>query len=194
MKSNYVVWETKEVPNAFVLNTLSGVEAVWEVVEGFPRAATFKAGATFTVDPDFPHNTLLIDAFETSKAVTVISPRLKAFLEARAVKQVEYLPVTILDHKRRPAAEYFILHPIHPVDCLNFKESEAEWDFIDDTTIGKIKRIIFDESRVDPELQIFKIKYLYDAIIVRRDLSRAMDEAGFTGMKWAELYDFKRRC
>ena len=192
MKPNYVVWKTKEVPNAFVLDALSKVEDRWEIVEGVPRAATFPFNVTFTVDPDFPHDTLLIDAFESTVAMTVISAKLKAFFEERTVRQVEYLPVTILDHKGRPAAEYFILHPIYPVDCLNLKESEAKWDFIDDTTIGKVERIVFDDSKVDPELQIFKIKYLYDVIIVRRDLSEAMEAEGFTGMQWTELADFKK--
>ncbi|MCK5219083.1 hypothetical protein KAR10_06155 [bacterium] len=191
-KTNYVVWRTKEVPDAFVLDELSEVEDDWEIVKGVPRAATFPFNVTFSVDPDFPDDILLIDAFETTEAMTVISPRLKAFFEKRAVKQVEYLPVTILDHKGKPAAEYFILHPVYPVECLNLEDSEAKWDFIDDTTIGKVKRIVFDESKVGPELQIFKIKYLYDVIIVRRDLAEAMAAEGFTGMQWTELADFKK--
>jgi hypothetical protein len=192
LKDKYVVWKAKYVPNSFVLDKMSFVEDTWEIVEGIPRSQSFPSGVTHTVSQEYPNDMLLVDVFRSPHRMILISPALKDFFEKKNVKQVEYLPVAILNHKGKPADDYFILHPIHPVECLNIKESEAKWDYMDDTTIGPIKQIIIDETQVDPELQIFKIKYLYDIIIVRRDLAEAIDALGATGIEWIELHDFGR--
>jgi hypothetical protein len=191
-KVDFFVWQFKHVPNACVLDELIGVEKKYQITKGIPRAATFSGNAAFTMDPDFPNDTLLVDAFETTKKMTVISPRLKAFLEEQTLKNVEFLPITIINHKKRPAAQYFVLHPIHPVDCLDMKESDVKWDPIDDSQIYEVTRMVLDVSRMDPEIQLFKIKYFYDFVIVRQDLVEAIKAQNFTGIKWTELSDFRR--
>ncbi len=192
MKQNYVVWEDKDVPNSFVLDKLSHVDNTWELTEGIPRAKGWPFGVTQSVDPDFPNDILLIDAFRSPERRIIISQAFKNFFVSKEVKQVEYLPVAIIDHKGKPAGDYFILHPVFPVECLDIESSEAEWDILDDTTLHAIKRIVIDESKVDPKLQIFKIKFLYDLIIVRRDLAESITANKFSGVEWTELSDFSR--
>ena len=191
-KVDFFVWQFEDVPNACVLDELIGVEKTYQITKGIPRAATFSGNAAFTMDPDFPNDTLLVDAFETTKKMTVISPRLKTFLQEQTLKNVEFLPITILNHKKRPAAQYFVLHPIHPVGCLDMKESDVQWDPIDDSRIYKVTSMVLDVSKMDPEIQLFKIKYFYDFVIVRQDLAEIIKVQNFTGIKWTKLADFRR--
>jgi hypothetical protein len=190
MASRWVAWTCVEVPHAISLDQLSPVDKLYEVKKGVPRAHTFPTDAKFTVDKDFPNSTLLVDALETVYDLTVVSPRLKEFIAAREPRNVEYLPVTILNHKRRPAAQYFILNPVHPVECLDLSASGAEWDVVANEVIDQVERIVIDESKVDDDLLLFKPKFLYRVIIVRRDLAEAITSERFTGVEWTELEEY----
>lgn len=131
-----VIWDSAAVPNACVLWKHSEIEDPWELVEGVPRAATFPADCTYAMHPDFLHNTLLVDNLINTDRLVVVSLRLKQFLEARGIKQLEFLPVTIMDLRERPASrDYFIVHPIEHVDCLDLEKSGARFSAIDPETI-----------------------------------------------------------
>jgi hypothetical protein len=189
---NYVVWRFHDVPNSCVLDELSGVPKMFQIRKGIPRAEEFPPDARFTLDPDYPNDTLLVDAFDNVYRMVVISAALKTFLEGRQLLNVEFLPVTIVDHKGKAKASYFIVHPICPVECLDFVASGADWDTVNKDTIDTVERLVLNADKIDPNLQIFKIKFFYDYLMVRRDLADAITAQGFTGIEWVNTDDFKR--
>jgi len=191
MSKHLVIWDSAAVPNACVLHQHSEIEDPWELVEGVPRAATFPADCTYGMHPDFPHDTLLVDNLINTDMLLVISLGLKQFLEARGLKKVEYLPVTILDHRGRPASrDYFIAHPIDPVDCLDVAKSGAQFSAVDPETIQLVKQLVVDESRLDPERELFRPKGFYDVVFVTRALAEAIEQQGFKGTRWVELASY----
>lgn len=195
MKLNYVIWDNKHVENAVVLYRLQGVENKWELNEGIPRSADFTAEATFKMDLDLLYNTILTDNLKNKDMLVVASRRLKEFLEEWNLEKVEYLPVTIIDHKGKPIQEnYFIIHPIHPIPCLDVEKCGATWSPLDEEAIDFIERMVIDESLIDTRTQsitvdrkLFRPKYFDCITLVRRDLAEAIDEAGFTGVEWMEI-------
>jgi hypothetical protein len=191
-EKDFVVWEFEDVPHSFVLDRLRGVQKVFELVEGIPRAAGFSTEARFSVDPDFPNEIGLVDAFTNTYHFTLISEKLKEFITSHKPKAVEFLPVTLLDHKSRAAGKYFILHPIDPVNALDIDESGVTWDLTDNTIIDGIKRIVLKDSALDKTRLLLKLKHFYDYILVRRDLADAISAQGFTGIRWVECRDFSR--
>lgn len=191
MKSDYVIWRAKYVPNVCALDEFKGVDKQWEFSEGVPRASTFPEDAVFTMDPDSPYDTLLADNLPNTKMLIVGSRKLKEFIEEQKTKEVEYLPVTILDHRGRVASrDYFIIHPIRPVDCLNLDECGARWSSLDETSISRVKRLVINESKINRKRVLFRAKYFEKAILVRRNLAEAIDAKGFTGIRWVELTDY----
>ena len=190
MHSKYVIWKSDtNIPNACVLGEFKRVDKSFQLRKGVPRAATFQEDASFTMHEDHPYDTLLTDSLNNIFMMIVASRRLKEFLEARALKQVEYLPVTILDHKGRPASrDYFIIHPVNPVDCLNIDECNARWGHIDKNSIKFVKRLVLDVSKIDPERELFRPKYYHKVILVRQDLAEAIDREGFTGIWWDSVH------
>jgi hypothetical protein len=188
----YVIWQFEDVAHSLVLDRLHGVDDIFELVEGTPRAGTFPPDARFTPDPDFPNDMGLVDSFTNTYNLTVISTKLKEFIEDKHPEKVEYLPVTLLNHKSRPAGEYFILHPVDPVDALDIEQSGAEWDVVDETVIDSIQRIVLSPDKLDVNRQIFKLKHLYDVLLVHTDFAKAIDENGFTGIKWVNCENFSR--
>lgn len=182
-----LIWDSKVVPDACVLDTLVGVEDMWELLDGIPRASTFPTDANYTMHPDFPYNTLLTDNLINRDLLIVVSARLKAFLEARVLEKVEYLPVTIMNHKNRPASrDYFIVHPVYPLDCLQLEHCEPKWSEIDTEAIERLKRLVIDESKLDPKRALFRPKSFYRVTLVRHELADAIDGAGFTGISWKD--------
>ena len=192
MKANYLIWDSKVVPNACVLKELVGVEQPSRLRKGVPVAAGFPEGAAFTMDPDFPDATLLTDNLINTDNLIVASSRLKTFLESRAPGRVEYLPVAIIDHRGKPASrEYHIIHPVDPVDCLDLEKCEPTWSAIDKTKIKRLKRLVIDETKVGRDRGLFKPQSFYNIILTRRDLAEALDREGFTGLRWIEPESFK---
>jgi hypothetical protein len=191
-KSPLVVWTDKAEKHGCALKDLSGVDDVWELLDGLPRAERFPDDASYSMHPDFPDDTLLTDSLINSDMLIVASPKLKAFVEARKLKKVEYLPLRIIDHKGKVASkDYFIIHPIEPVDCLDLEASGAIRSTIDTETIRKVKRLVLDESKLDPDRELFRPKGFYRATLVRRALAQAIDAAGFTGVRWTELDKYR---
>ena len=188
MPSDYVLWVSRNVDHAAVLGTLHGVDKQYELNDGVPRAATWTAAARYTMNPDFPHDTLLTDALINTDQLVVGSDRLKKFLEGRKVNEVEYLPVTVMNHKNRPAGtDYFIINPIHPVDCLDVDASDVTWSMIDETQVESVGRLVLDPSRVDKDRELFRVANFPNVTLARRDLAQAMDKQSFTGVRWVEL-------
>lgn len=188
MSKKLVIWDSAAVPNACVLGRASEIEDPWEILEGVPRAASFPADFSYAMDPDFPHDTLLVDNLINTDMATIVSLRLKQFLEQRGLKKVEYLPVTILDHRGRPASrDYFMVHPIDPVECLDLDKSGVRYSKIDPETIQEVKQLVIDESRLDPERGFFRPKGFYQVTFATRALAEAVDKQGFIGTRWVEL-------
>jgi hypothetical protein len=191
-KPNFVVWDSAVVKNAVVLHVLKGVEKEYQLRKGVPRAATFPSDAAYTMHPDFPHNTILVDNLVNTGLRIVGSKRLKEFLEKQVVPKVEYLPVAIVNHKGKTASkDYFIVHPIEPVECLDLDKCGVTWGEVDETSIDEVKHLVIDETRVEPIRQLFRPKQFHQVILARRTLADAIDAAGFTGIKWIELDKFK---
>lgn len=191
-KITYVVWRFHDVPNSCVLDELLGVRKRYQIREGVPRAQGFPSDAKFTLDPDYPNDTLLVDAFDNVYRMVVISPKLKAFLETQGLVKIEFLPVTVMDHKGRPKAHYFILHPTCPVECLDLEASGVTWDTVNKDTVDTVKRLVLKTDKIDSDLKIFKIKFFYDYLIVRQDLAEAITAEGFTGIRWVSTEDFTK--
>lgn len=188
---DYLIWRTETVANALELDELQGVEDEWELNEGVPRANGFPDDARFTADPELPYNTLLVDNLYNIDELIVVSSRLKDFLESRELNRVEYLLVSILNHKGRVAADdYFIVHPIEPVDCIDQALSGAQFSALDDDTISRVDKLVFDESKVDNRRELFRPKFFPSVTLVRRDLAEALDAAGFTGIRLLEIAQF----
>jgi len=198
MKLNYVIWDTKRVENSVLLDSLQNVERKWELRKGVPRAADFTAEARFQMNLNLPYNTILTDNLRNKNMLIVASQRFKEFFEEWQLDKVEYLPVIIIDHKGKPIHEnYFIIHPIHPVSCLNIEKCGADWSSLDEDSIDYVDHLVIDESFIDTATQsitvdrkLFRPKHFDRITFVQRNLAEAIDEAGFTGVEWMEINEY----
>jgi len=191
MSIDYVFWAPRRLENVCQLVDLQGVEREWELDEGVSRSASFPDGATLRMDPNYPYHMLLADNLLNTERLIVASGRLKTFLELRRLAEVEYLPVKVLNHKGRPVdVQYYIIHPVSPIDCLDLEQSGPTWSAIDTTRIKALNRFVVIESKIEKERELFRPKYFHRATLVKRALAEAIDKEGFTGIRWFELDQF----
>ena len=75
-------------------------------------------------------------------------------------------------------------------DCLDLNSSSVKWNKWDKDTIERVRRLLLDESRIDPARELFRAKAFWDVIFVSRPLAQAIDDMGFSGVRWIELSDY----
>jgi hypothetical protein len=173
------------------LHQLIGLDDPEELNEGVTMADRFPGDATFTMHPDFPYNLILTDSLRNTDFLIVASSRLRDFLEKRAILKVEYLPVTIINHKRRAVKDtYYIIHPVDHVDCLDLEKCGVAWSPIDSSVIDSMEQLVLDPDRIDQSRGIFRPKFFPDVTLIKRELALAMDMEGFTGNVWIEPEDY----
>ena len=188
MERAFVSWKTRSVKNGAAVTDLRGVDRVYAMMDGESFKNGFPAGAAFHFNPDFKRDTLLVDCLINIENMLVCSERLKSFIQAKSPDKVEYLPVTVHDHKGKGVADpYFIIHPIDPPDCIDFAKSDVTWSAMDKSTIQFVDHLEFDEARVAPSRLLFRAKAYNGAILLRREFAREIEAAGFKGAGWREI-------
>jgi hypothetical protein len=188
--SNFVIWKAKDEPHACVLKDLHNVPDLWELSDGVSRVTGFPTDAYFDMDPDYPHDTLLVDNLANTDRVIVASSKLVTILQHFHVSPVEYLPVAIEDHRGKTAASYTIVHLIEPVDCIDNAKSVLRWDSIDTDAIARVKKLVIDEAKIPVGRLLFRPKHLSQVTLVHRELAEAISREGCTGVRWIEINDY----
>lgn len=189
---SYVVWRVKDEGNSCVLMSVEGIEKEYELSEGVSRSADFPSDAFLKMDPEHPKNVRLSDNLINISALPIVSKRLKEFLEGKKLKNVEYLKVRIVNHKGRTASDdYFVVNPVKPQECIDIDQSGPTWSSIATTDIVAVKKLVLNEEKIDPELQIFRTKHFYGPVLVRTALAEEISQNGFTGIRWMALEKFR---
>lgn len=188
---NYVFGKSLPGPNACFLGTLQDVEDDYELLRGVPRKEGFPESAHFRMSDDFPRNLVLEDFLRNQNKLLVVSERLRELLEAERLKNNEFIPVQIINHKGRQTKEaYYILHQITLQDCINEAESEFIENDIDPELFFDVSELVIDEARIDPDVALFRMRRFPEVPIFRRDLADRIKAGGYTGMRFREIEDW----
>jgi len=172
------------------VDQLAGFEDEWAVGQGMSLAATPPDKLTMSMYADEPRNTVLPDYVQNMKSLVIVSPRLRSFLEARQVSNVEYYPLEINDHKGKVASsEYSVAHLINPVDCIDADASGAKWigEGLATKRIMLLRKLVLDPSRVPEDRQLFFPRYYSEIPLLRRELADAMRQENFSNVKIVPL-------
>ncbi len=187
MAFNHVFWVNRRIEHGCWLGGLSDFEDSWEVGDGVPRVDGWPSDVSLEMSQDFRKYTLTPDCVKSSNAAMIISQPVVEFLRAKELANVEYLPVTVLNHKGKAVdTPYFILHPIHPVECLDTDKCAIAWSIGDDTVIDTLGAFHSDDNKCQDLPPMMRIAGLSYHVAVHRDLAGEIDAAGFSGIGWYE--------
>ena len=182
---NYLIWNFQSAPHACVLKDFTGFKAKNTLFHGVSLAKTFPRDAAFHMDPDFPTDLVLTDNMLNSDSCMVVSAKLADALRTQSVAKMEYLPVSIIDHKRKVASkDYFILNPLELVDCIDRKKSKFSESDIIPGDIDSFEKLVLSESRVPEGRTLFRMKGFADIAVAAKSLADALAKGKFTGLGW----------
>lgn len=178
--------------NYCVLGYIENFEDDFMLTRGDSLAGAWPEDVSFRMDPDFPRQIALSDHLLNPENLIIASPALASFFKGVASLNLEYLPVTVYNHKGRVASdEYQIVHLINPQACIDTAASGVEWNSINPNWIDTVENLVIDESKIDPDVPLFRVKHLRDAIVIRDDLAEAIVDAGFTGIEFVEISEYE---
>lgn len=185
--NSYVAWLPNSQPNFCNLGALNGVENPLDLRKGV-RMTDWPSGANLHMDPNYPKNVELPDNVRNQPDAIVVSTRLKEFLESKDLINTEYLPVQIVNHKGKLAADdYFLLNFYKQQDCIDKDNSDLMWNPIDSTLIAACKNLVIDEAAVEAGAFLFPLAHFVQTKLIRRDIADAIVQQGFSGVRFIEL-------
>ncbi|MCA9127968.1 MAG: hypothetical protein KDB22_12820 [Planctomycetales bacterium] len=189
--SDFLIWSNNPQGYDCSLTDFQGMEKTFPLLAGAPLAEEFPSDASFRMEPEDPQNTRLTDSLANTNAVVVGSQKLVDFFSEHKVPEVEFLPVTVFDHKGKPVATpYSIIHPIHPIDCLDLENSQPRYSKILPDQINKVESLVLLEDKIPEDRVFFRCLNFYRVIIARRSFAEQIKAAGMTGVDWTELTDY----
>jgi hypothetical protein len=183
----FVTWKTKRVPGGAVLTDLRGVERTFALTDGESFKNSFPPDAHLLFDPDYKRDMQLLDFYLNVDDMIVCSERAAQFIRSLNPPAVEYLPVRLLDHKRKPVpAAHFVVHPIDHPDCIDVGRSDVTWAQSDPGVIQFAEHIEIDPARVPQDRLLFRPRSFPNLILLRREFAESIVGQGFTGSRWVE--------
>jgi hypothetical protein len=189
--NNYVIWKFETVPYACVLQDFTGFEDSNKLFHGIALSKVFPRNAAFHMNPDFPKDLLLTDNLLNSNSCMVVSAKLTDALRARNVNKLEYLPVSIIDHKGKAASkDYFILNPLELVDCIDRQKSVFRESRVKPGRIAKFEKLVIDEASIPADRQLFRMKDYPNVGVASKTLADELTREKFTGLGWTAIDEY----
>jgi hypothetical protein len=193
--AKYLLLHTKARDGACRVRTIQHVPESERLKTGVSYAADFPEAAAFEMNETFPKDIRLVDAIENQSSVLLVSERFKQVLESipGSLLQNEILPVQIINHRGRPEkAPYYIIHQLDYPACLDEDQTTGERSSLAPEMFQFLETMVLDESRIPPELMLFRPAQYPRMPLVRVDLAEALTRADLTGFKFWDpaTYEF----
>ncbi|VAW62787.1 hypothetical protein MNBD_GAMMA11-1029, partial [hydrothermal vent metagenome] len=103
----------------------------------------------------------------------VFSDRLHELLGSTKVNNVQYFDFDIYDPKSNKVYEnYKIANVVGLVDCVD--KDKSDLTFYDDGVIEFIDKLVLDESKIPPELKIFRLSNRSTLTVVHQSIKDAI--------------------
>lgn len=192
MASNFVVWlGGLNVDEFCVLDEIEVRQAV-DLNEAVSLAAEWPADASAKMSPDFKRQIRLADSLKSRHLVASLAMK-QALEAASAVTKVEFLPLTVINHKGRVASrDYFVVNALQVVDCIDVKASKPVYNDIDPESIMYFKKhLVLNEEAIPKTAKLFRAKHYTTRTLMRRDVAERMKAAGLVGLNFKEPATYK---
>jgi hypothetical protein len=168
---------------------LNNRQFTWPLKAGDSLADRWPSDMTFSMDPERPKDVTLTDYVQNLEGVLLASPRLATFLRDQGLPDLEFLPVSILDHKGRVASpDYAIVQCCRVIDCVDQDKSAFEWDGLEKPTMT-VSRMVLASEALGENDRLIRPKFVPGEVFYRADLREALNQQRFTGLAFSrELF------
>jgi hypothetical protein len=189
MPDKYYQLAYADVKGACAVEYLSDRELGWELTIGQSVAARWPPGMSFRMSDDHRKDVALIDNVSNLEDVLLVSPRIRDFLLLQKLPELEFLSVSILDHKGRVASrDYTIAHCCRVVDCVDQDKSDFDWDGLANPSMITREIVLKDELLGEAD-RMFRPKFVPGVVLFKENLMQAVQAQQFAGVAFVrELF------
>jgi hypothetical protein len=171
--------KVRNYDNAFELKKCMSLLAKWPT------------NAELRMDPDVPDDIELVDSLYGPSNTLFVSDRVCRLFESIDVRRLEFLPINVIDHKKRPSADrYFAVNILDQCDCIDTKRSKVEWNDIDPQMISVVDKLVIDPKRIPSDIRLFRPKLMPFAMLIHRSASDRIQADGLRGFAFTEVADY----
>ena len=189
-KIKFFIWRASYEEGFCVLQSPEGIEKAYQLNRGIARAEGWPSDVVCRMDPEYPKDIQLADNLYGTLYI-VISNRIKQLLLSEIVSKVEFLPVSIRNHKGRIASkDYFIMNPLDVVSCIDLDKSFVRWNHIKNDLINSCNQLVLNEDIIPESCKVFRPKFLPTEILISDELVEKLKNANFTGLNFVNPLEF----
>jgi hypothetical protein len=173
----------------FLDNFIDGLEPKsWRIAKGERFGDLYPANAKLYMDDENP-GIKLGDLIGTSRNMIVASQELKKLVQKHCAQQdIEYLPFTLYDHRKRVySKDYCLINPIGTFDCLDLKASKLLRDDDNPDEILSVTTPVLDKNKVKKAPQLFRMKYQPTNYVLGYDLAKDIHDRNLPNVIWRKL-------
>ena len=181
--TKYFLWNAQPPRGGCVVHEVRNFDELLDLQEGPGSIADgYPDDVEIVMDPDHRKDVKLYDHLYNVHRLIVASPKLTSFLKGLKLAGVEFLPISIIDHKGKVASpEYAVVNPCNVYDCIDRDATDIDWNPIDPDLIASVSQLTFDESKIDPTVPMFRVKHMAHYVFVREDVAKAILAQDFSG-------------
>lgn len=96
--------------------------------------------------------------------------------ELASTHAVEFLPVAIEDHtKKIVSRDYFIMHPLGMVDCIDIKKSKGKYNPLKKEMLTSCKSLVLIPDSIPDGIRLFRPKHWGFNVMVTEDFARYLE-------------------
>ena len=181
--SDYYVIQVPAPAGAGVIDSYPpGGPADWRYHEAVSLRDAYPKGATMKFSRNFPDGRVLLDFVPNILMALIVSPKARKVIDTLEVRNAEFLPVTILDHRGGVAGEdYAILNLIGTEDAIDRSASTLRMSALIPAEIDRVKKMVLEKKAISPDAKMFRCRNAARVMLARDDVRAAFEKAALTG-------------
>ncbi|NMO15318.1 hypothetical protein HPC49_20440 [Pyxidicoccus fallax] len=158
----------------------------WRYLVSERLAAEYPPGGLLTgFSPNFPELRKLYDFVDNILDIRVVSDRVRCIILELAPDDVEFLPLTLVDHQRDVASrDYFIMNVVADRDVIDLDRSKVRMSHILPEDIDRVWNLVLKDDIPPEGPRVFRPKHLRIYTMVTPTVQDALTRAGVTGVKF----------
>jgi len=157
---------------------------LFEFYEGTPLASRIKQKGTTSFSKGFRTDVKVFDSVTNDMKIPIVSERIKAIVEGLGSDDCEFIPVVLLDHKRKVAStSHYLLNTLRLIDFVDMNRSRYELSDLDPGEIAWLKELHIQPAKVDQGVHVFRATTLRGQVFVDEEICQAFEKEKITGLR-----------
>ncbi|MBZ4417486.1 imm11 family protein [Myxococcus sp. RHSTA-1-4] len=157
----------------------------WRYLVSERLTAEYPSGGLLTgFSPNFPDLRKLYDFVDNILDIRVVSNRVRRVILELAPDDVEFLPLTLVDHQRDVVSrDYFIMNVVADRNVIDLESSKVRMSHILPEEISRVWQLTLKDDIPPEGPKVFRPTHLRGYTMVDSTIATALTRAGVTGVK-----------